>query len=177
MHSVKSRVRELAADCGAGPANGRLAMMSLAGGGLRISACPSQTMQNPAPSSMDSGYSLQHLLLASLNEIVYRIPVRLSAEASLLCSALDPRGHHANINLATLSCFHQHYAGCSHFDLAYNSVMSLSGNKVVGIRREDKNKWERRVPLTPDQVKSLVRTQSPVSNGRLVHAIVYFTGG
>ena len=28
---------------------------------------------------------------------------------------------------------------------------------VVGIRREDKNFWERRVPLTPDQVESLIR--------------------
>lgn len=33
--------------------------------------------------------------------------------------------------------------------------MSLKGNKVIGIRREDKNKWERRVPLTPDNVREL----------------------
>lgn len=28
---------------------------------------------------------------------------------------------------------------------------------VIGIRREDKNEWERRAPLTPDQVESLIR--------------------
>jgi saccharopine dehydrogenase (NAD+, L-lysine-forming) len=28
---------------------------------------------------------------------------------------------------------------------------------VIGIRREDKNLWERRTPLTPDQVESLIR--------------------
>jgi alpha-aminoadipic semialdehyde synthase len=28
---------------------------------------------------------------------------------------------------------------------------------VIGIRREDKNLWERRAPLTPDQVESLIR--------------------
>ena len=28
-------------------------------------------------------------------------------------------------------------------------------NKVIGIRREDKNQWERRAPLTPDDVKEL----------------------
>eukprot|EP01060_Flectonema_neradi_P025934 TRINITY_DN3479_c0_g1_i1.p1 TRINITY_DN3479_c0_g1~~TRINITY_DN3479_c0_g1_i1.p1 ORF type:complete len:962 (+),score=209.17 TRINITY_DN3479_c0_g1_i1:39-2924(+) len=32
----------------------------------------------------------------------------------------------------------------------------LKGNGVVGIRREDKNEWERRVPLTPKHVKNLV---------------------
>ena len=32
----------------------------------------------------------------------------------------------------------------------------LKGNGVVGIRREDKNEWERRVPLTPKHVKSLI---------------------
>lgn len=28
---------------------------------------------------------------------------------------------------------------------------------IIGIRREDKNLWERRAPLTPDQVESLIR--------------------
>lgn len=28
---------------------------------------------------------------------------------------------------------------------------------MIGVRREDKNKWERRVPLTPDDVATLVR--------------------
>ena len=36
--------------------------------------------------------------------------------------------------------------------------MSLKGNNIIGIRREDKNKWERRVPLTPSHVKELVST-------------------
>lgn len=31
--------------------------------------------------------------------------------------------------------------------------------QIIGIRREDKNEWERRVPLTPDQVATLVREQ------------------
>ena len=34
--------------------------------------------------------------------------------------------------------------------------MSLRGNGVIGVRREDKNKWERRVPLTPSHVQELV---------------------
>ncbi|MFQ5696290.1 MAG: hypothetical protein ACE5HB_09905, partial [Terriglobia bacterium] len=29
----------------------------------------------------------------------------------------------------------------------------------IGIRREDKNRWERRAPLTPDHVAELVREQ------------------
>ncbi|HEX4822877.1 MAG TPA: hypothetical protein VFV19_01045 [Candidatus Polarisedimenticolaceae bacterium] len=33
---------------------------------------------------------------------------------------------------------------------------------MIGIRREDKNRWERRVPLTPDHVAELVRTGVPV---------------
>ncbi len=33
----------------------------------------------------------------------------------------------------------------------------LKGNGVVGIRRETKNRWERRAPLTPHHVRSLVR--------------------
>ena len=28
-------------------------------------------------------------------------------------------------------------------------------NNVFGIRREDKNKWEKRVPLTPNHLKEL----------------------
>jgi hypothetical protein len=31
-----------------------------------------------------------------------------------------------------------------------------SAARVVGIRREDKNRWERRVPLTPSHVRRLV---------------------
>lgn len=31
---------------------------------------------------------------------------------------------------------------------------------VIGIRREDKNRWERRAPLTPDHVAELTRTHS-----------------
>jgi alpha-aminoadipic semialdehyde synthase len=34
--------------------------------------------------------------------------------------------------------------------------MSLKGNGVIGIRREDKNRFERRVPLSPAQVRRLV---------------------
>ena len=30
-------------------------------------------------------------------------------------------------------------------------------NKRIGIRRETKNKWERRTPLTPDNVKKLIQ--------------------
>jgi alpha-aminoadipic semialdehyde synthase len=33
------------------------------------------------------------------------------------------------------------------------------GTAAIGIRREDKNRWERRVPLTPDHVEELVRDQ------------------
>ena len=29
---------------------------------------------------------------------------------------------------------------------------------MIGIRREDKNRWERRAPLTPDHVAALART-------------------
>ena len=36
-------------------------------------------------------------------------------------------------------------------------AQSLHGNGVVGVRREDKNKWERRSPLTPADVAALVR--------------------
>src|SRR5262245_26173857 len=32
----------------------------------------------------------------------------------------------------------------------------------VGLRREDKNEWERRVPLTPGHVKTLVQKGIPV---------------
>jgi alanine dehydrogenase len=31
---------------------------------------------------------------------------------------------------------------------------------MIGIRREDKNKWERRVPLTPEHVKELRENHS-----------------
>jgi len=31
---------------------------------------------------------------------------------------------------------------------------------LIGIRREDKNKWERRVPLTPEHVKELIQDHS-----------------
>eukprot|EP01004_Peranema_trichophorum_P003956 NODE_290_length_3023_cov_60.588276_g252_i0.p1 GENE.NODE_290_length_3023_cov_60.588276_g252_i0~~NODE_290_length_3023_cov_60.588276_g252_i0.p1 ORF type:complete len:957 (-),score=193.74 NODE_290_length_3023_cov_60.588276_g252_i0:96-2966(-) len=37
-------------------------------------------------------------------------------------------------------------------------ITGLKGNGVIGIRREDKNNWERRVPLTPMQVKELVQS-------------------
>lgn len=33
----------------------------------------------------------------------------------------------------------------------------LKGNGSIGIRREDKNRWERRTPLTPEHVAALVR--------------------
>ena len=33
-------------------------------------------------------------------------------------------------------------------------------NTLIGIRREDKNKWERRVPLTPEHVKELRENHS-----------------
>ena len=36
---------------------------------------------------------------------------------------------------------------------------SLSGNGVLGIRIEDKNNWERRVPLSPNQVAQLIRNK------------------
>jgi len=31
---------------------------------------------------------------------------------------------------------------------------------TIGIRREDKNKWERRVPLIPEHVKELIKSHS-----------------
>ena len=34
---------------------------------------------------------------------------------------------------------------------------SLSSTLAIGIRREGKNRWERRVPLCPDQVERLVK--------------------
>ena len=34
--------------------------------------------------------------------------------------------------------------------------MSLRGNRVIGIVREVKNKWERRAPLAPKNVAKLV---------------------
>ena len=33
---------------------------------------------------------------------------------------------------------------------------TLKGLGIVGVRREDKNKWERRAPLAPEHVKTLV---------------------
>eukprot|EP01012_Entosiphon_sulcatum_P002858 TRINITY_DN10710_c0_g1_i1.p1 TRINITY_DN10710_c0_g1~~TRINITY_DN10710_c0_g1_i1.p1 ORF type:complete len:468 (+),score=55.54 TRINITY_DN10710_c0_g1_i1:19-1422(+) len=36
------------------------------------------------------------------------------------------------------------------------ALLALRGNGVIGIRREDKNNWERRVPLTPRHVGQLV---------------------
>jgi alpha-aminoadipic semialdehyde synthase len=33
----------------------------------------------------------------------------------------------------------------------------LKGNNAIGIRREDKNRWERRTPLTPTHVEALVK--------------------
>jgi alpha-aminoadipic semialdehyde synthase len=33
----------------------------------------------------------------------------------------------------------------------------MEKQKIVGIRREDKNKWERRVALTPKEVEQLVK--------------------
>eukprot|EP00762_Andalucia_godoyi_P001925 ANDGO_06073.mRNA.1 Alpha-aminoadipic semialdehyde synthase len=36
--------------------------------------------------------------------------------------------------------------------------MAIKGNGIIGIRREDKNRWERRVPLTPVQVRELVQS-------------------
>eukprot|EP00735_Rhodelphis_limneticus_P001162 TRINITY_DN1172_c0_g1::TRINITY_DN1172_c0_g1_i1::g.17228::m.17228 TRINITY_DN1172_c0_g1::TRINITY_DN1172_c0_g1_i1::g.17228 ORF type:complete len:1067 (-),score=345.77,sp/Q9SMZ4/AASS_ARATH/39.05/0.0,Saccharop_dh/PF03435.13/5.1e-93,AlaDh_PNT_C/PF01262.16/3.1e-27,AlaDh_PNT_C/PF01262.16/63,AlaDh_PNT_N/PF05222.10/1.7e-27,Saccharop_dh_N/PF04455.7/1.6e-09,Shikimate_DH/PF01488.15/6.8e+03,Shikimate_DH/PF01488.15/4.8e+03,Shikimate_DH/PF01488.15/0.015,Semialdhyde_dh/PF01118.19/0.18,NAD_binding_7/PF13241.1/4.7 len=39
---------------------------------------------------------------------------------------------------------------------AARGMAQLCGNGIVGIRREDKNKWERRVPLAPQHVKHLV---------------------
>jgi alpha-aminoadipic semialdehyde synthase len=35
--------------------------------------------------------------------------------------------------------------------------VSGAGDRVIGIRREDKNRWERRVPLTPEHVAELTR--------------------
>lgn len=32
-------------------------------------------------------------------------------------------------------------------------------SNIIGIRREDKNKWERRVPLTPEHVARLTGEQ------------------
>ena len=37
---------------------------------------------------------------------------------------------------------------------------SYKGNGVIGIVRESYTKWERRVPLTPEQVRSLVKDHS-----------------
>lgn len=37
------------------------------------------------------------------------------------------------------------------------SEAGLKGNGVIAIRREEKNKWERRTPLCPDHVAQLVR--------------------
>ena len=47
---------------------------------------------------------------------------------------------------------------------------------TLGVRREDKNKWERRVPLTPQHLKELKEEQgidaiiqtSPIMRGRPV---------
>jgi saccharopine dehydrogenase (NAD+, L-lysine forming) len=36
-------------------------------------------------------------------------------------------------------------------------VFSDTGERVIGIRREDKNRWERRAPLTPEHVAELTR--------------------
>lgn len=35
--------------------------------------------------------------------------------------------------------------------------MKKNGGSCLGIRAEDKNMWERRVPLTPEHVRSLVK--------------------
>jgi len=44
-----------------------------------------------------------------------------------------------------------------HFTTRNFSTPAYDGNGVLGIVRESYNKWERRVPLTPDQVRELVR--------------------
>lgn len=36
----------------------------------------------------------------------------------------------------------------------------MFGNGVIGIRREDKNVWERRTPLVPDHVRHLIKTHN-----------------
>lgn len=36
-------------------------------------------------------------------------------------------------------------------------LSKLVGNGVLGIRREDKNKWERRAPISPCHVRELVK--------------------
>jgi alpha-aminoadipic semialdehyde synthase len=41
---------------------------------------------------------------------------------------------------------------------SFSSAVSRPGRPgVLGVRREDKNKWERRVPITPDNVRELVK--------------------
>jgi hypothetical protein len=41
--------------------------------------------------------------------------------------------------------------------LAGRAPGGLKGNGVVGVRRETKNRWERRAPLTPSHVRTLSR--------------------
>lgn len=43
---------------------------------------------------------------------------------------------------------------CSPYCNFSSTPISLS--PTIGIRREDKNRWERRVPLSPDHVQQLV---------------------
>ena len=59
--------------------------------------------------------------------------------------------------------------------------MSLVGNRCIGILREAKNKWERRVPLAPSQVKQLVEKGIKVlvqpSLRRIFHDSEYVAAG
>lgn len=59
--------------------------------------------------------------------------------------------------------------------------MSLRGNGVIGIRREDKNKWERRAPLSPEHVAKAVtqglRVLVQPSNIRVYPDAAYLEAG
>eukprot|EP00051_Salpingoeca_urceolata_P005632 m.75164 g.75164 ORF g.75164 m.75164 type:complete len:925 (-) comp14470_c2_seq4:94-2868(-) len=68
----------------------------------------------------------------------------MAAAVGAACSVL--RGLQASSTLATLATRHAARRG-----------MAIKGNGIVGVRRETKNRWERRAPLTPKNVKTLVR--------------------
>lgn len=40
--------------------------------------------------------------------------------------------------------------------------MDSQKNWIIGIRREDKNRWERRAPLAPSHIKELIKKKIKV---------------
>ncbi|KCV71331.1 hypothetical protein H696_02276 [Fonticula alba] len=72
--------------------------------------------------------------------------------------------------------------GLRHFTTTSVLSSAAAARNIIGLRREDKNKWERRVPLTPRDVKTLVKDhgleiQVESSTNRVYHDHEYAAAG